>query len=157
VIHAATRLSDGSFELFVWMCLHAKSTPAAFTARNADLARALCKSEREIRDSIDELERGGVCRSTIDGTEIRDRYWPCQPAGSQPVANDSEAGVPPFAGSFSVTTASRQLAAGIGTAQVIALPSPDGVRLCLALGVLRFETRVHLINGRVSTLRTDAL
>jgi hypothetical protein len=91
VLHAATLLSDGAFKLFVWMCLHAERKSGRLQVTVADLARTLRKSEGEIRDSMDELERAGVCRCNVNITEIQDRYWPYQRAAPHPVVNDSEA------------------------------------------------------------------
>lgn len=91
VAHAATLLSDSAFKLFVWICLHAERSSGRLYVTVAGLARALCKSEGEIRASMDELERAGACRSTVDNIEIQNRYWPYQRTASQPVASDSEA------------------------------------------------------------------
>lgn len=72
-------LSDGSFKLFVWLCLHADRSRGTLSGSPADLARALGKEEREIKRALEELERQEVCALRSSGlVEIRDRFWPYQ-------------------------------------------------------------------------------
>ena len=72
-------LSDATFKLFVWLCLHAERRRGVLSATPAELARALGKQESEIHLALQELERQGVCTLRADGgLEIRDRFWPYQ-------------------------------------------------------------------------------
>jgi hypothetical protein len=72
-------LSDGTFKLFVWLCLHAERSRGAVSATPAELARTLGKNEPEICLALEELERQGVCSLKAEGViEIRDRFWPYQ-------------------------------------------------------------------------------
>jgi hypothetical protein len=80
-------LSDGTFKLFVWLCLHAERSRGALSATPAQLARALGKKETDIHLALDELQRQDVCTLRTDGDiEMRDRFWPyqrqCDPAAS---------------------------------------------------------------------------
>jgi hypothetical protein len=70
-------LSDGSFKLFVWLCLHADRSRGTLPGSPAELARALGKEEGEIKRALEELERQEVCALRSNGlVEIRDRLWP---------------------------------------------------------------------------------
>ena len=72
-------LSDGTFKLFVWLCLHAERSRGALSATPAQLARALGKKETDMHLALAELERQGVCTLRADGIiEMRDRFWPYQ-------------------------------------------------------------------------------
>ena len=72
-------LSDATFKLFVWLCLHAERGRGTLSATPAELARALGKKESDMHLALEELERQGVCTRRADGvTEIRDRFWPYQ-------------------------------------------------------------------------------
>jgi hypothetical protein len=74
-------LSDVTFKLFVWLCLHAERSRGAVSAAPAELARALGKKEDDIGLALEELERQGVCSLKAKGViEIRDRFWPYQTA-----------------------------------------------------------------------------
>jgi len=80
-------LSDGTFKLFVWLCLHAERSRGALSATPAQLARALGKKETDIHLALDELQRQDVCTLRTDGViEMRDRFWPyqrqCDPAAT---------------------------------------------------------------------------
>jgi hypothetical protein len=72
-------LSDATFKLFVWLCLHAERGRGALSATPAELAQALGKKESDMHLALEELERQGVCTRKPDGViEIRDRFWPYQ-------------------------------------------------------------------------------
>ncbi len=72
-------LSDATFKLFVWLCLHAERGRGALSATPAELARALGRKESDMHLALEELERQGVCTLRADGViEIRDRFWPYQ-------------------------------------------------------------------------------
>ena len=72
-------LSDPTFKLFVWLCLHAERSRGAVSATPAELARALGKNESNVRLALEELERQGVCTLRAEGViEIQDRFWPYQ-------------------------------------------------------------------------------
>jgi hypothetical protein len=81
-------LSDGSFKLFVWLCLHADRSRGTLSASPDQLARVLVKEEEDIKRALEELERQEVCALRSDGViEIRDRFWPYQ-RRLDPGAND---------------------------------------------------------------------
>jgi len=83
-------LSDATFKLFVWLCLHAERSRGALSATRAELARALGKKESEIHLALQELERQGVCTFRADGVlEIRDRFWPYQRRCDSTPSHDS--------------------------------------------------------------------
>jgi hypothetical protein len=70
-------LSDTTFKLFVWLCLHADRGHGALKASPADIARSLNKDETEIRAGLNELVGKGVCRPIQDDiVEVADRFWP---------------------------------------------------------------------------------
>jgi hypothetical protein len=72
-------LSDATFKLFVWLCLHAERSRGTLSATPAELAKALGKEESEIHLALEELERQGVCSLRAEGViESRDCFWPYQ-------------------------------------------------------------------------------
>jgi hypothetical protein len=80
---ALTRLSDGAFKLFVYICLEANRKTGRYSSTQEELARRLGKSRRSVIKYIAELQCEAVC--TVDpGTnqhsqtcfEIRDEFWP---------------------------------------------------------------------------------
>jgi hypothetical protein len=74
---AATLLSDSTFKLFVWACLHAERNSGRLRLNVADLARSLQKTEREIDGCIHELVNAGICRfHAPDSLEMQERFWP---------------------------------------------------------------------------------
>jgi hypothetical protein len=76
---ALALLSDATFKLFVWLCLHAERSQGVLSATRAEIARALGKKESEIHLALQELERQGVCILRGGGVlEIRDHFWPYQ-------------------------------------------------------------------------------
>lgn len=82
---ALALLSDATFKLFVWLCLHAERSRGTVSATSPELARALGKKESDLQLALEELERQGVCTVRAEGViEIRDRFWPyqrpCDPA-----------------------------------------------------------------------------
>lgn len=74
---AVTLLTDSTFKLFVWLCLHADRSSGALPIIPGRLARALNKTDLDIRAGIDELVAKGVCRLIAnDRIEVSDRFWP---------------------------------------------------------------------------------
>jgi hypothetical protein len=72
-------LSDSTFKLFVWLCLHAERSRGTVSASFPELARALGKKESDLQFALEELERQGVCTLRAEGViEIRDGFWPYQ-------------------------------------------------------------------------------
>jgi|SRR6516164_7184323 hypothetical protein len=72
-------LSDATFKLFVWLCLHAERSRGVLSGTPAEWARALGKTEPDIHLALQELQRQGVCTLRADGVvEIGDRFWPYQ-------------------------------------------------------------------------------
>ena len=83
-------LSDGSFKLFVWLCLHADRSRGTLSGSPAELARALGKEEGEIKRALEELERQEVCALRSNGlVEIRDRFWPYQRKPNSSTSDES--------------------------------------------------------------------
>lgn len=78
-------LSDATFKLFVWLCLHAERSRGVLAATPVELARALSKQEDDIQRALEELEWQGVCARSAEGViEIRDRFWPYQRSSDSP-------------------------------------------------------------------------
>jgi hypothetical protein len=79
-------LSDATFKLFVWICLHAERSRGTLAATPAELARALGKKESDVQVALEELQRQGLCTLSSEGVlQIRDRFWPYQrPCESTP-------------------------------------------------------------------------
>lgn len=72
-------LSDATFKLFVWLCLHAERSRGVVLATPVELARALGKNQTAIQAALQELQRQGVCVLQANGViQIRDRFWPYQ-------------------------------------------------------------------------------
>jgi hypothetical protein len=83
-------LSDATFKLFLWLCLHADRSRGALVATPAQLARVLGKKETDIHLALQELQREGVCvRKAEDVIEISDRFWPYQRQYDPPPRNES--------------------------------------------------------------------
>ena len=83
-------LSDLTFKLFVWLCLHAERSRGALVATPALLARALGKKETDIHLALQELQRQGVCvQKAEDVLEISDLFWPYQRQYDPPPRNES--------------------------------------------------------------------
>jgi hypothetical protein len=79
VAGALELLSDATFKLFVWLCLHAERSRGVVSVTRPELARALGKPESEIHLALEELQRQGVCSLPADGVlKIQDRFWPYQ-------------------------------------------------------------------------------
>jgi len=90
VASALHLLSDPTFKLFVWLCLHAERSRGALSATPAELARALGKNEQEICLALEELERQGVCSLKTEGViKIRDRFWPYERPCESTVSEES--------------------------------------------------------------------
>jgi hypothetical protein len=73
---ALSLLSDSSFKLFVWMCLHADRHTGSICADVGRMARELSKTEREIQANLQELLDKNICSKTESVVEIVDRFWP---------------------------------------------------------------------------------
>jgi hypothetical protein len=78
VAQALQLLSDATFKLFVWLCLHAERNRGVVSATPGELARALGKKEDDICLALEELTRQGICSLNAGVIEIRDRFWPYQ-------------------------------------------------------------------------------
>ena len=78
---ALTLLSDASFKLFVWLCLHAERGRGSLTASPKQLAAALHKTEPELQSALDELFQqvlawGGVITGEHGIGLAKKRWWP---------------------------------------------------------------------------------
>lgn len=87
VAQALQCLSDGSFRLYMYLCLHASRESGCLTVNDRDLARTLHKSRRSIITYFEELRRLQVCRLVpavnqhqAGAIEICDAFWPYQKA-----------------------------------------------------------------------------
>src|ERR1700694_180786 len=77
------KLTEGSFRLSLYLCLHASRDSGCLTVNESDLARTLHKSRRSIITYLEELCRQQVCRTAPavnqhQGGEIEicDAFWP---------------------------------------------------------------------------------
>ncbi len=76
-VDAALRLlSDATFKLFVWLCLHAERGCGSIVVTTLELARELRRSEAEVEANLQELCQTGICVHRQDVVEITDRFWP---------------------------------------------------------------------------------
>ena len=74
---ALSLLSDGTFKLFLWICLHADRGLGAMRLDMNTTARGLRKTELEIESQLRELVRMQVAQLTSHGVvQIADRFWP---------------------------------------------------------------------------------
>jgi hypothetical protein len=72
-------LSDATFKLFVWICLHAERSRGTLAATPAELARILGKKQSDVNLALEELQRQGLCTLSTEGViQIQDRFWPYQ-------------------------------------------------------------------------------
>jgi len=72
-------LSDATFKLFLWLCLHAERSQGTVSATTAELARALGKSQSDVMLALQELQQRGVCTLQAENIfHIEDRFWPYQ-------------------------------------------------------------------------------
>jgi hypothetical protein len=69
-------LSDATFKVFLWLCLHAERSRGAVTATPAEIAKGLGKAETQIRACLQELHRQGVCIVEAGLIQITDAFWP---------------------------------------------------------------------------------
>jgi hypothetical protein len=76
VASAMRLLSDATFKVFLWLCLHAERSCGALTATAAEIAGALGKAESEVRTCLEELQRHGVCMVQAGLIQISDPFWP---------------------------------------------------------------------------------
>lgn len=77
VASAMELLSDATFKVFFWLCLHADRGCGRLTATPSVIATALGKAEIDVHACLQELQRHGVCRLDADYTiHIEDRFWP---------------------------------------------------------------------------------
>jgi DNA-binding MarR family transcriptional regulator len=72
-------LSDATFKLFLWLCLHAERSQGTVSATTADLARALGKSPSDVVLALQELQQRGVCTLQAENIiHIEHHFWPYQ-------------------------------------------------------------------------------
>jgi hypothetical protein len=83
VERALTRLSDGAFKLFLYLCLNARRDTATLETTQTELARHLRKGATAIRNYLREMQAAGVCRSQFSHSpasrgrvEVTEAYWP---------------------------------------------------------------------------------
>src|SRR5260221_9285742 len=100
---AMTRLSDGAFKLFAFLCLRADRHSGSVQATHKELATALGKSRRAVGSYVAELDRKEVCvvkpganQHARTSFEIREDYWPyvrltaCEPTLELNVTQSNE-------------------------------------------------------------------
>ena len=86
---ALTLLSDASFKLFLWLCLHAERSTGSLCGSPSQIAAAVGKTEAEVQVALEELFGQGVAEWAAQGViEIRDRFWPYERAGRGAAASD---------------------------------------------------------------------
>ena len=81
VASALTLLSDDTFKVFIWLCLHAERSSGALTATSAEIARALGKAADDVRACLQELQEKQVCGVEAGWIQISDRFWPYRRSG----------------------------------------------------------------------------
>jgi hypothetical protein len=90
VHQALTLLSDTTFKLFLWLCLHADRSTGSLCCACSQMAAALDKSEAEVQVALEELCEKGVAHWIAEGViEIVDRFWPYQRASRVAAVSDS--------------------------------------------------------------------
>jgi hypothetical protein len=75
-------LSDATFKVFLWLCLHAERSCGTVTTTATELARALAKPESDVQACLQELQQQGVCLMEAGVIQIRDRFWPYRRIGA---------------------------------------------------------------------------
>lgn len=89
VASALQLLSDATFKLFLWLCLHAERSQGTVSATPEELARALGKSQSNVMLSLQELQQRGVCTLQAENIiQIEDRFWPYQRQSDSPPGHD---------------------------------------------------------------------
>jgi hypothetical protein len=84
---ALIELSDASFKLYAWLCLHVDRHTGQLKMTLPDLALALRKPLTWTEAALQELIERGVCRrADTEVLEVADRYWPYE---KQPGQNGS--------------------------------------------------------------------
>jgi len=93
VARALQCLSDGSFRLYLYLCLHASRDSGCLTVNESELARVLHKSRRSIITYFEELCRQQVCRTAPavnqhrgGEVEICDAFWPYHKAATPAIS-----------------------------------------------------------------------
>jgi hypothetical protein len=81
VASALTLLSDDTFKVFIWLCLHAERSSGALTATSAEIAKALGKAADDVRACLQELQEKQVCGVEAGWIQISDRFWPYRRSG----------------------------------------------------------------------------
>lgn len=76
VARALQLLSDATFKVFLWLCLHAERGCGALTATSAEIAKGISKPENEIRACLQELQHQRVCVVEPGLIRITDAFWP---------------------------------------------------------------------------------
>lgn len=103
VADALQLLSDATFKLFIWLCLHAERRRGVVSATPVELARALGKNESAIDAALQELQRQGVCALQSSGDiRISDRFWPYQRSCDSSRSDESRRYVEAVKGMFLV-------------------------------------------------------
>jgi len=87
-VYLAMRLlSDATFKLFVWLCLHAERSTGLVSWQPVEMAGELDKHPAEIRASLEELAARGIARLASHGAiEMLDPFWPYERARCPSVA-----------------------------------------------------------------------
>jgi len=81
VQQALTLLSDASFKVFLWLCLHVERSTGSLCCSPSQIAATVGKTEVEVRVALQELVGKGAARWVAQGViEIRDRFWPYERA-----------------------------------------------------------------------------
>jgi hypothetical protein len=69
-------LSDGTFRLFLWICLKADRSTGSMPLDPQGFARLLGRTTDAIRRGVGELVRLEVCRVVGERIVVQDRFWP---------------------------------------------------------------------------------
>lgn len=93
-----TRLADGPFKLFVYLCLRARRDTGSLETSQNTLAKNLRKSRRSVGSYLKQLQEVGVCRLQMTQNphlqgliEICEDYWPYHREPSELVPEEESA------------------------------------------------------------------
>jgi hypothetical protein len=95
---AITRLTDGAFKIYVYICLNARRNTGVLEINQTELARNLHKSQGNIRKNLRELQNAGVCKTQLTQSrhskgfiEINPEYWPYDRQSDEPSQKEESA------------------------------------------------------------------
>jgi len=95
VQQALELLSDGTFKIFMYICLNAERPTGILHTTQIGLARTLKKSPYTLRKYLGELEQAGICRNNFSNNpttrgsiQISPSYWPYESEAAESQDDD---------------------------------------------------------------------